>query len=85
MKEDFYDSNPKPNAEFDEYGLRYDIEYLNNIGVDIVFAPIEYMVNYVDVVTMKRPAAKQAGKIVGTDSSAVPELVRLLREEAKVI
>ncbi|OGU65113.1 MAG: electron transfer flavoprotein subunit beta [Stygiobacter sp. RIFOXYC12_FULL_38_8] len=42
-------------------------------------------VNYVEVAAMKRPAAKQAGKIVGTDSSAVPELVRLLREEAKVI
>ena len=36
-----------------------------------------------DVVTMRMPPAKQAGKIVGVDSSAVPELVRLLREEAK--
>jgi electron transfer flavoprotein beta subunit len=42
-------------------------------------------VNYIEVLTMKRPAAKQAGKILGTDSSVVPELVRLLREEAKVI
>jgi electron transfer flavoprotein beta subunit len=41
--------------------------------------------NFVEVVAMKRPPTKQAGKIVGTDSSAVPELVRLLREEAKVI
>ena len=41
--------------------------------------------NYVEVITLKRPDAKQAGKIIGTDSSAVPELVRLLREEAKVI
>jgi electron transfer flavoprotein beta subunit len=41
--------------------------------------------NYVEIISMKRPAAKQAGKIIGTDSSAVPELVRLLREEAKVI
>jgi electron transfer flavoprotein beta subunit len=37
------------------------------------------------LVEMKRPADKAAGKIVGTDASAVPELVRLLREEAKVI
>ena len=36
-----------------------------------------------EVVTMRMPPAKQAGKIVGVDSSAVPELVRLLREEAK--
>lgn len=41
--------------------------------------------NFVDVITMKRPAPKQAGKIVGTDASAVPELIRLLHEEAKVI
>ena len=41
--------------------------------------------NGVEIVSMKKPALKQAGKIVGTDASAVPELVRLLREEAKVI
>jgi electron transfer flavoprotein beta subunit len=34
---------------------------------------------------MQKPPAKPAGKIVGTDASAVPELVRLLHEEAKVI
>lgn len=39
----------------------------------------------VQLVSMKKPAAKAAGKIVGTDASAVPELVRLLHEEAKVI
>ncbi|NMB82866.1 MAG: electron transfer flavoprotein beta subunit/FixA family protein, partial [Ignavibacteria bacterium] len=41
--------------------------------------------NFVEVITMKRPAPKQAGKIVGTDATAVPELIRLLHEEAKVI
>ena len=39
----------------------------------------------VEVLAMSKPPAKQAGKIVGTDASAVPELVRLLHEEAKVI
>lgn len=39
----------------------------------------------VEVLGMQRPPAKNAGKIVGTDASAVPELVRLLHEEAKVI
>ena len=34
---------------------------------------------------MHLPPPKQAGRIVGTDSSAVPELVKLLREEAKVL
>jgi electron transfer flavoprotein beta subunit len=39
----------------------------------------------VETLAMRKPPAKPAGKIVGTDSSAVPELVRLLHEEAKVI
>jgi electron transfer flavoprotein beta subunit len=41
--------------------------------------------NHVELLTLKRPPTKQAGKIVGTDVTAVPELVRLLHEEAKVI
>jgi electron transfer flavoprotein beta subunit len=47
--------------------------------------PAAAATNFVDAVTMKRPAPKQAGKIVGTDATAVPELIRLLHEEAKVI
>jgi electron transfer flavoprotein beta subunit len=39
----------------------------------------------VELVGMQRPASKNAGKIVGTDATAVAELVRLLHEEAKVI
>ncbi len=39
----------------------------------------------VEIVQMKKPPAKGAGKILGTDKSAVPELIRLLHEEAKVI
>lgn len=41
--------------------------------------------NLTEVISMSMPAPKQAGRILGTDSSVVPELVRLLREEAKVI
>lgn len=41
--------------------------------------------NQTEVVTMNTPPAKQPGRILGTDVSVVPELVRLLREEAKVI
>ena len=41
--------------------------------------------NKVEVIEMKKPQGKQAGKIIGTDATAVPELVRLLKEEAKVI
>jgi len=39
----------------------------------------------VEVAEMRKPSAKGSGKIVGTDAAAVPELVRLLHEEAKVI
>ncbi|HUI30115.1 MAG TPA: electron transfer flavoprotein subunit beta/FixA family protein [Candidatus Acidoferrales bacterium] len=38
-----------------------------------------------EIVEMRKPSAKQQGKIIGTDKTAVPELVRLLHEEAKVI
>ena len=39
----------------------------------------------VDVRKMTLPPERQAGKIVGEGAAAVPELVRLLREEAKVL
>lgn len=38
-----------------------------------------------EVVNMNLPANKQPGRIIGSDASAVPELVKLLKEEAKVI
>jgi electron transfer flavoprotein beta subunit len=38
-----------------------------------------------EVVAMRKPASKNAGKILGNDVSAVPELIRLLRDEARVI
>jgi len=41
--------------------------------------------NHIEMVKLHKPAPKQPGRILGTDSSAVPELVKLLREEAKVI
>ncbi len=41
--------------------------------------------NKVEVIEMRKPPAKSPGKIVGTGVEAVPELVRLLHEEAKVI
>jgi electron transfer flavoprotein beta subunit len=39
----------------------------------------------VEILTMHKPPSKSTGKILGTDVSTVPELVRLLHEEAKVI
>jgi len=46
---------------------------------------IEISEMHVTVNVMKKPKEKEAGKIIGEDASAVPELVRLLKEEAKVI
>jgi electron transfer flavoprotein beta subunit len=40
---------------------------------------------YTEILDMHLPPSKQPGRILGTDKSAVSELVRLLREEAKVI
>ena len=39
----------------------------------------------VQTIAMRRPPSKGAGRILGTDKTAVPELIRLLHEEAKVI
>jgi electron transfer flavoprotein beta subunit len=47
--------------------------------------PVAQTAGKTELIKMQKPPAKQAGKIVGTDVSAVPELVRLLHEEAKVI
>ncbi|GAB6283683.1 MAG: electron transfer flavoprotein subunit beta/FixA family protein [Ignavibacterium sp.] len=38
-----------------------------------------------ETIKLKLPKPKEPGRILGTDASAIPELVRLLREEAKVI
>lgn len=47
--------------------------------------PANVLSSLVEVVSMKSPPPKKAGRIIGSDVSAVPELVRLLKEEAKVI
>ena len=39
----------------------------------------------VQTIALRNPPAKNPGRIIGTDASAVRELVRLLHEEAKVI
>jgi electron transfer flavoprotein beta subunit len=39
----------------------------------------------VEAVRLRKPTAKNPGRILGTDKSAVPELIRLLHEEARVI
>ena len=47
--------------------------------------PVQASEKKIEVLKMQLPAPKQPGRILGTDSSVVPELVKLLHEEAKVI
>jgi electron transfer flavoprotein beta subunit len=47
--------------------------------------PAKAVNDLTEIIKFTLPATKQPGRIIGTDASAVPELVRLLREEAKVI
>lgn len=47
--------------------------------------PVASNPGIVENLQLKSPAAKNPGRILGTDSSAVAELVKLLHEEAKVI
>jgi electron transfer flavoprotein beta subunit len=39
----------------------------------------------VETLALRKPSGKNPGRILGSDASAVPELIRLLHEEAKVI
>ncbi|HUL02193.1 MAG TPA: electron transfer flavoprotein subunit beta/FixA family protein [Gemmatimonadales bacterium] len=47
--------------------------------------PITLPAGSIEVLAMLPPPDRKAGKIVGEGGAAVPELVRLLREEAKVL
>jgi len=47
--------------------------------------PVQLGAGGIEIVAMTPPAERKDGKIVGEGPDAVPELVRLLREEAKVL
>ncbi|MGH7529444.1 MAG: electron transfer flavoprotein subunit beta/FixA family protein [Gemmatimonadales bacterium] len=47
--------------------------------------PVQVGVGTIEVVALELPPERKEGKIVGEGPGAVPELVRLLREEAKVL
>ena len=47
--------------------------------------PLTHGAGALEVLAMTPPPERKAGKIVGEGAAAVPELVRLLREEAKVL
>ena len=51
---------------------------LETVQVDVSGAVVE-------ILSMSLPSARPPGRIVGEGAAAVPELVRLLREEAKVL
>lgn len=43
----------EPNKEFDNNGLKFSVEYLNDLGLNNIFLPLEYMAEYADIVTVK--------------------------------
>ena len=47
--------------------------------------PVDPGAGALEILALTPPPERQAGKIIGEGSAAVPELVRLLREEAKVL
>jgi electron transfer flavoprotein beta subunit len=47
--------------------------------------PVSLGAGGIDVLAMTPPPERAAGRIVGEGPAAVPELIRLLREEAKVL
>ena len=47
--------------------------------------PVTIAVGSIEVLAMTPPPERKEGKIVGEGAAAVPELIRLLREEAKVL
>jgi electron transfer flavoprotein beta subunit len=47
--------------------------------------PVTLAAGSIEVLAMTPPSERAAGRIVGEGAGAVPELVRLLREEAKVL
>ncbi len=52
---------------------------------EIVVQPVQMDAAKITVLGMTYPPARSGGKIIGEGASAVPELIRLLREEAKVL
>ena len=58
----FYDdNNPRPKSSFDGNGLRYDIEHLRSLGSDLILMPVEFISNYVDVVTKQNVDSQDKG------------------------
>ena len=42
---------PAPAKEYNDFGIRYPIEFLNSVGISIIFLPLEMMAEFVDAVT----------------------------------
>lgn len=41
----------EPEKEFNDFGLRFPIDYLNSVGKNIIMFPLEIMAEYCDVIT----------------------------------
>lgn len=47
----YYASYIKPKNDYDENGLRFDIDWLEIIGNNILLIPVKFMAEYVDIIT----------------------------------
>lgn len=47
----YYMNYIKPKDEFDENGLRFDVDYLAGIGNNVILIPVKFMSEYVDIIT----------------------------------
>lgn len=42
---------PAPFKEYNDFGIRYPTDFLNNVGLSIIFLPLEKIAEFVDAVT----------------------------------
>lgn len=59
----------RPSKEFDGFGSRFPIDYLNKIGLSIIFLPVEIMAEYVDKTTKQYIDENSQGFIQGVIDS----------------
>lgn len=43
---------PQPAKEYDSNGIKYPLDFLNSVGLSIIFLPLEYQATFVDAVTL---------------------------------
>lgn len=71
----------EPNEEFNELGLRFDLDYLNMIGGGIIMIPFDKMMEYVDLITKTAIDFGDVGfenDIINISDNQIPEILKNL-------